>query len=44
VSRLKAVRDETQAGSYLDALQTLFELSVQERGETPAGEGKESKE
>jgi glutamyl-tRNA reductase len=41
VSRLKAFQDETQAGSYLDALQTLFELTVQERGETPAEEGKE---
>ena len=44
MSRLKTVNDETQAESYLDALQTLFELTVQEREETSAEEGKENKE
>jgi len=43
VSRLKTV-DETQAEAYLDVLQTLFELPVQERGETSAEEGKEGRE
>jgi glutamyl-tRNA reductase len=41
VSRLKTVQDETQAESYVDALQTLFELTVQEREETSAEGGKE---
>jgi glutamyl-tRNA reductase len=41
VSRLKTVQDETQAESYVDALQTLFELTVQERGETSVEGGKE---
>ena len=41
VTRLKTVNDETLAESYLDALQTLFELTVQEREETVAEEGKE---
>ena len=43
VSRLKTV-DETQAEAYLDVLQTLFELPVQEGGETSAEEGKEGRE
>jgi len=44
VSRLKTVNDETQAESYLDALQTLFELTIQEREETSTEERKENKE
>ncbi len=44
VSRLKTLSDETQAEAYVDALQTLFELTVQEKGESSGEEAKEGRE
>ena len=44
LSQLKSVTDSARSDSYLDALQALFQLSVEEEGPTPGEEGKESKE
>ncbi len=44
LSQLKSVTDSARTDSYLDALQTLFQLSVEEGGSNPVEEEKKRKE